>query len=311
MHHQRGRLQQWPGQQGARAFAQAHVQVQQRARLQVRQHQVVAALCGAVAKQHVVFGSRGQGTSHQRRAAGNKTIDQNHPALAGSLQHRAGHHGNLKPAQGSQCVQRFGGGCVQSSGGRQHRLFVQQLRVGQAGAAPGGVVYRHPRQAVQQQRGGGGVGNAHFTKSHHIAGPAGQHVSACLQGGMALVRRHGRAPGQVVCAMRDFAFDQLWVVGQVTGHACIDHLQCKAMLPRQHVDGCTPSQHIGHHLHRDSLREGGYTLSRNTVVRCKNQHLRRVKCQHLAALNQTQLQSHLFKLAECTQGLGFMVNSVL
>ena len=125
---------------------------------------------------------------------------------------------------------------MQRSGFGQHRLLVQQLRVCQPRPAPGGIVNRHTCQAVQQQRGGRCVGNAHFTKSHHVAGQGCQHVGTCLQGGMELVRRHGRAGGQVVRAVRDFAFDELRVandvIGQIAGHASINYMQCKAMLPR-------------------------------------------------------------------------------
>jgi hypothetical protein len=58
--------------------------------------------------------------------------------------------------------------------------------------------------------------------------------------------------------------------GEVGRDAGVHHLQRKAVLAREHIDGGAAGQHIADHLHRDGLRVGRNAFGGDAVQLRRN-----------------------------------------
>ena len=91
-----------------------------------------------------------------------------------SAQHGAGHHGDLEAAVLGQRDERIGGAAAAGDGAGEQGALALEAGVVEAGAAAdhGGQV--GVAEAVGEQRGGGGVADAHLAKAEHVAAVGGQ-----------------------------------------------------------------------------------------------------------------------------------------
>ena len=183
-----------------------------------------------------------QTTRHQCCRSRHKPVHQHHAPLARGLQHRAGHHGDFKPAHGGQRVQWLDRFAVPAGRGEELLQLVFQPGLVRAGADSTGVAQWHPAQARQQQRSAGGVGHADIAEGEHVAGQVLHHVHACFQRGNGLRNRHGRTQHHVAGAVTDLAQQERdlrrGIAGHqdVRGHTRVHHRQLETLLLGQAVD---------------------------------------------------------------------------
>ena len=138
----------------------------------------------------------------------------------------------------------------------------------QAGAGAGQRLRRQIQQCAGQGAGGRGVADAHL--------PADENLGArCVrprdtggaggEAGLQLCFAHGWAPREIGRATAGARRDDAGVVGGFQ-NADIDHLQRRAELARQHIDGGPPAGEIGGHGLRDSPGKSRYTFLRHAVI---------------------------------------------
>ena len=99
--------------------------------------------------------------------------------------------------------------------------------------------------------------------------------------------------------------------GEVVAHTAISHRERNAMLACKHGNGCAAGEKIFHHLPGHVAGKRRHTARGNAVVGGADQHLRCIQMRLLASLNQCQLQSQRFELAERTLRFGFVVEQML
>ena len=164
------------------------------------------------------------------------------------------------------------------------------------------------------ERGGGGVADAHFTQPQHIAAACGvvaHQFGATRQGGGARCATHGGGVDVVGGAPGLLGIDQARARAEIVGHAGIDDRQGPAVLAAEDVDGRAAGKKIFHHLPGDFLRVGGDARFGRAMVASEHQHLWLPQLGRQALLDQADLQRYLLQCAEGTERLGLAVDLVL
>jgi hypothetical protein len=185
----------------------------------------------------------------------------------------------------------------------------------QPGAATDAIGQWQTRDAVRQQRGRGGVADAHFAEGEDIAAARGDlacQVGAAAQRQGALGLAHGGAVKVIRrAASADFQVAQALARAEVVGHAGIGHHQLHAGQAGQRVDGSAAGEEVFHHLPGHVLRIGRNTGLRRAVVAGADQHVRMPDRRVETALDQAQLQGEILQPAQRTGGFGLAVDFLL
>jgi hypothetical protein len=263
-------------------------------------------------------------TCHQHGGRGDEAIDHDDAPLGCGLQHGAHHGGDLEAAHGRQRVQRRGGLCMQLQNLLQHADLARQPRSVQARARARDLGQRLAAQPRQQQRGAGGVANAHLAQQQRIARQLAHQGHAIAQGHGAFRGRHGRALAAVARAVAQLAAPQArlarlreLVVGvlftrrKVTRHAAVHHVQCQPMLACQHADGGAAGHEVLDHLPGHIHRIGRHAARSQPVVGREDQHLRLLQQRPVLSQDAGDAQRQRFQPSQCAQRLGLAVYGVL
>src|SRR5712691_2449408 len=147
--------------QGTGAFTGPEAEIEQRLGLEGGEYHVMALLRGAMGENTIIARCGTKPYRQQYCGAGNKSVDQYGPALRRRAQHGAGHHRDFQPAEFTEHVEWCGG----VAAGR--RLFDRRAFAGHAGvvltcADADAILKSCRREAMGQQRRGGGVADSHF-----------------------------------------------------------------------------------------------------------------------------------------------------
>ena len=166
-----------------------------------------------------------------------------------------------------------------------------------------------------EQRGGGGIADAHFAETDHIAAGRGhpEHDAGALLDGLgALGDGHRRLFDVIGRAGSHLDVDQPGaLIAEIVRHAGIDYRQPEAVLAGEDVDRRTTGQEILDHLPGHFLRKGRHTGLGRAVITGKDQHLRVVQGGGQGLLDQADLQRRLFQQAERAERLGLAVDLVV
>jgi len=211
---------------------------------------------------------------------------------------------------------------------RASKAFLRARPASESGTAPGHAVQRCIGEAVGDQRGGGGVADAHLAETHQVLAethqvgavvgervgkraPARDRFTGLGFGHRRLLDEAGRARSDL--GVHEPRADPEGVI-----HARIDYGQPEPHLAAEHVDRRAAGEEILHHLPGDFLRIGRHAGARRTVVAGEHHDVGPDDCrraspldQGASPLDQADLQRQGFEPAEGAGGLGLAVDQSL
>ena len=271
-------MQQRQCQGGARAFAQAQPEGEQRSRAQMVEHRRVAMLVGAVREHAVVEHPRLHGAGREQGAGDDEAVDQQGHARLGRGEHGAGDQGDLESAEGGEHLERCARVGVQFERSFDHGALAHQARVVDTGATPGAIRGRKPGQAGHQRAGRGAVADAHFTECDQrgaTGGDAARELGAGPHGLLALRAAHRGFAREVARTHGDLAIDQRGVRLERMIHAGVDHGERHAVAAREQVDSRALREIVHHHLPGHFGRIRRYAFGGDAMVARGDQQVRR------------------------------------
>jgi hypothetical protein len=128
-----------------------------------------------------------------------------------------------------------------------------------------------------KQGGGGGVADAHFAETDHLAAVVGELASdrcAARDGRLAVVLAHCRLLDEVVRPEGDLGVDQAVADAEVVRHAGVDDLQLQAVVASEDIDRCAAGEEVLDHLPGHFLRVGRNAGTGGAVIAGEDQQLR-------------------------------------
>ena len=99
-----GGFQQCDAEGGAGAFAEAHIEIQQRARVEEFEHFPVTSFGGAVREDHVIERCGIDRAGDDGGCAGDESVEHHHVAPGGRAENQAGDGGDFESSEGGESL---------------------------------------------------------------------------------------------------------------------------------------------------------------------------------------------------------------